>query len=360
VNLVAAVETYVKRKRAEGLTYGSSVSYLVALGKLLGNVPLESITPREVLTFLDSPRASSGTWIAKYRLLQGFFDFWLARHEIDALPMPVKRNISQHSFIRHVYTQTEIRNLLKAVRGCQQADRCGIDPATFRAFLIFIYGTGVMVGEALRLLIEDVDLKKGFVTIHRNRHKRSRTIPICSDLINVLKISSVRRRQQETAEQHFFLNKRGEALNSSAVERTFKRLRRFSGTRRHDDADIQPRMYDLRHTFAVHRIAGWIKHGADLNRMLPALAAYMGLADLRSIERYLSLTPERFRTQLSKLSPQRGKKRWRDDPKLMKFLSQLSGDQDHSRSSGSSMPNNKQIASPAKTARKQSARRNDV
>jgi integrase/recombinase XerD len=217
-----------------------------------------------------------------------------------------------------------------------------------------------LVGEALRLLIEDVDLKKGFVTIHRNRYKRSRTIPICPDLINVLRSHSVQRRRQETTEQHFFLNKRGEALNSSAVERTFKRLRRVSGTRRHDDANIQPRMYDLRHTFAVHRIAGWIKHRADLNRMLPALAAYMGLADLRSIERYLLLTPERFRTQLIKLSPRRGNKRWRNDPELMKFLSQLSDGWGRNRNAGASAPKNKQIASPATTGRKQPTRRKDV
>jgi integrase/recombinase XerD len=45
---------------------------------------------------------------------------------------------------------------------------------------------------------------------------------------------------------------------------------------------------------------------------------------LGSTERYLSMAPERFRKQLVKLSPQRRKKRrWRDDPALMKFLAEL-------------------------------------
>jgi integrase/recombinase XerD len=57
--------------------------------------------------------------------------------------------------------------------------------------------------------------------------------------------------------------------------------------------------------------------------MLPALAAYMGQTGIGSTERYLSLTPERFRTQLDKLSPMRGKRRWRDDKALMKFLAEL-------------------------------------
>src|SRR5580658_6532927 len=86
----------------------------------------------------------------------------------------------------------------------------------------------------------------------------------------------------------------------------------------------QPRMHDLRATVAVHRLTSWLRQGGDLNRLIPALSAYMGQCGLGSSERYLKLTPERFRKQLVKLSPQRRKKRrWRDDPDLMKFLAEL-------------------------------------
>jgi integrase/recombinase XerD len=57
--------------------------------------------------------------------------------------------------------------------------------------------------------------------------------------------------------------------------------------------------------------------------MLPTLSAYLGQVGLGSTERYLSMTPERFREQLVKLSPQRRKRRWRDNPSLMKFLAEL-------------------------------------
>jgi hypothetical protein len=97
----------------------------------------------------------------------------------------------------------------------------------------------------------------------------------------------------------------------------------MAGIQRNDGTAYRPRMIDFRSTFAVHRISSWIKQGADLNRLLPALAAYMGTASLESSEKYLSLTPERFRKELSKLSPQRGRKHWRDDPALMRFLKSL-------------------------------------
>lgn len=181
-----------------------------------------------------------------------------------------------------------------------------------------------LVGEVLRLLIEDVDLKKGVVTIRRNRYNRSRSIPIGPDLMNVLKDYLGSRRRQNATDRSFFLSKEGQAVNEAALVSTYERLRRLSGICRRNGSRFQPRMYDLRHTFAVHRITGWIKHGADLNRMLPALSVYMGLVGLRTTEKYLFLTPERFRAQLIQLSPQRRKRRWRDDHELMRFLVQLS------------------------------------
>jgi hypothetical protein len=61
----------------------------------------------------------------------------------------------------------------------------------------------------------------------------------------------------------------------------------------------------------------------DLNRMLPALAVYMGHTGFGSTEKYLLMTPERFRRELDKLSPARGTKRWRDDEELITFLSSI-------------------------------------
>lgn len=74
----------------------------------------------------------------------------------------------------------------------------------------------------------------------------------------------------------------------------FSDLRNQAGIVRSDGSSYQPRMHDLRSTFAVHRITSWIKEGKDLNRMLPALSAYIGQVGLISTERYLSLTPERL------------------------------------------------------------------
>ena len=74
------------------------------------------------------------------------------------------------------------------------------------------------------------------------------------------------------------------------------------GVVQYDRARYHPRVHDLRHTFAIHRLTAWFKHGANLSRMIPALSAYMGQQDLSLSERYLALTPERFRVRFDKLS----------------------------------------------------------
>jgi integrase/recombinase XerD len=109
----------------------------------------------------------------------------------------------------------------------------------------------------------------------------------------------------------------------STVRKNWQRLRRIARVTRNDGDAYQPLMHDLRYTFAVHRITSWIQNGANLNRMLPALAAYMGQVGLGSAERYLYMTPERFRKELDKLSPMRGKGRWRDNKPLIGFLANL-------------------------------------
>jgi len=199
-----------------------------------------------------------------------------------------------------------------------------MDSRTFRMFLLTLYATGMRTGEALSLLREDVDVNRSAITIRGGRFGRVRKIPIGPDLC-----ARLRRHKHVLASvpgenPYFFVGKDGKALKEPALIVAFRKLRRLAGIARYDGAIYQPRMHDLRPTFAVHRLTSWLRQGGDLNHLIPALSAYMGQCGLGSSEQYLKLTPERFRKELVKLSPERPKKRrWRDDLALMKFLAEL-------------------------------------
>ena len=53
-----------------------------------------------------------------------------------------------------------------------------------------------------------------------------------------------------------------------------------------------PRIYDMRHTFAVNTILSWYESGEDVNAMLPVLATYMGHKRISDTYWYLTGTPE--------------------------------------------------------------------
>jgi integrase len=68
-----------------------------------------------------------------------------------------------------------------------------------------------------------------------------------------------------------------------------------AGIRRADGRRFQPRLHDLRHTFAVHRLTSWYQQKADVQRLLPQLSTYLGHTSLSCTQVYLSMTPELLR-----------------------------------------------------------------
>jgi integrase len=182
-----------------------------------------------------------------------------------------------------------------------------------------------MLGEAVQLERSDVDFRRRRIILRSCKTRRARELPIGPDLYDILlKYHRTHHRKGAMRDPHFFLTEDGSQIKLTTVNKTFRRVRKAAGVTRFDGARYPPRMHDLRHTFAVHRLTAWLRHGADMGRMIPALSSYMGQHDLAAAERYLRHTPERFRVQLDKLSPHRqGKKRWRDDAQLMRFLDSL-------------------------------------
>lgn len=323
MNLLEAIRIYVAQKRTHGHLYVIHERRLIYLSRQVGDIPLDQISVRQILNHLDGPKTSPMAWKKKHEFLRAFFDFWLARGAITVSPMPPKRSARAKTSVPYIYTQTEIKRLLQAARDYAKNNHRCIDSLTIYTFLIFLYGTGCFRSEAMRIRLKDVDLKRGTVSIHNRRVGKSRELPIGTDLKTILRKYLRVRRGRKSSDDHLFQTKQGKPFGNPTINKTFERIRLSAGIMRRDDAYYQPRMQDLRHTFAVHRISSWIKHGADLKRMLPALAVYMGQFGLGATERYLSLAPERFRPQLSQLGSKRKGKRWRDDTELMKFLEAL-------------------------------------
>ncbi len=78
-----------------------------------------------------------------------------------------------------------------------------------------------------------------------------------------------------------------------SIYHQFRRLLREIGIP-HGGKGQGPRLHDLRHTFAVHRLEQWYRQGENLGAKLPLLSTYMGHRSLVGTQRYLRLTPAIF------------------------------------------------------------------
>jgi site-specific recombinase XerD len=131
------------------------------------------------------------------------------------------------------------------------------------------------------------------LTIRRTKFFKSRLVPLGRDLSRTLQEYRCHRdgRHPDGPTTPFFCFRNGQRVTIPALERTFRRLRVAAGIRRDGGPRRQPRLHDLRHAAAVHRVIQWYRQGRDVQRLLPHLATYLGHVDLSSTQRYLTLTP---------------------------------------------------------------------
>jgi len=73
MKLLEGVQTYVEGKRSGGTGYAKGIQSLASFCRHAGDVTLNSISERQVASFLEGPRTSTITWRNKYNLLRSFF-----------------------------------------------------------------------------------------------------------------------------------------------------------------------------------------------------------------------------------------------------------------------------------------------
>ncbi len=267
MNLMVAVDIYVSHRQATGEKFQSPFVALQAFSRRYGTKPLRAITPAEVKQFLDGPRTGPATWRRKYGTLRDFFAYWRCRGKLNTVPMPPTAPKYTQIFVPHIYSRRELQLLLDAVPRCQRNAECRVSAITLRTLVLFLYGTGMRVGEALRLFLTDVDLDNGMVTVRGTKFYKSRLVPLGKDVVQLLRKYLATPGRSNQHYQPLFQSRLRRAIGHKGVETSFRRLCNLAGVRRSDLSLHQPRLHDLRHSFAVHRLTEWYREGLDVQTL---------------------------------------------------------------------------------------------
>lgn len=294
MKLSEVVSQYIGHKRSLGMRFHAEEFILKAFAKSLDDPMITSIEAASVLAFLNGIGPVTDTWVKKYHVLSGFYRFALARRMVVRSPLPPsipRRDVP--AFVPYIYSQLELKQLLDATPGAC-GSRVPLDDYVLHALILLLYGAGLRIGESLHLTVGDVDLGQACLLIRETKFYKTRFVPLGKDLTKVLVDYSGKRNASYSVEAQapFFCQRDGQPVSQSIARSAFRRMRTAAGVVRDGGARNQPRIHDLRHSAAVHRLIAWYRNGVDLHDLLPKLATYLGHVNLAATQRYLTMTPE--------------------------------------------------------------------
>lgn len=261
-----------------------------AFGRFMGSdATLDDVTPESVKAFLIGKGALTQTWHIKLSGLRSFYQYVISRGLAETIPLPLISPARPAAFEPYIYSQAELMSLFQAAKTAAWAKT--LYAGDLHLILLLIYSAGLRVSELISLDRGDVDLKECVLKVRQSKFGKTRLVPFSHQLRDKLSEVEARHKNIEGCTP-FFVSPAGKRICTYTLQNYFRRLRHDCNITRHDGARYEPRIHDLRHSFAVHRLISWYQNGDDVQLLLPHLSVYLGHVHLRATQVYLSMTPE--------------------------------------------------------------------
>lgn len=206
------------------------------------------------------------------------------------LPLQLTKKSGRH--IPYIYSKEDLSKLFKEIDSLQPSLRAPTKHLVVSVIFRLIYCCGLRPVEARRLRREDVNLFDGTVNILESKGHKDRIVVLSEDMLELCRNYDLRVEKIYPHRKYFFQSPsvRGDGMYSMEwIIPTFRRFLQTAGISGY--GEVRPRLYDLRHTFATHRLYQWVKEGKDINACLAYLSGYMGHSNLESTAYYIHLLP---------------------------------------------------------------------
>jgi integrase/recombinase XerD len=301
--LAIHLQSYLDFQRALGKKYDDDRRTLTDLQWFFQarSVPsIEAITPTMIESWFESLPGNWRTRHGKTRCISRFFAHLVGTRVMEVNPVPRPLLATRRGVPRSrppfIFTTQQLTAILDEFR---QLPTDGFAPwhtQTCHTMLLLLYALGLRHGEARRLRIRDVDFSRQTLFIDRTKFYKSRCLPFGPKVGRSLQEFLDLRRTilPPVREEHpLFVAWWRTPVCPSMLGDTFRTVVRKLGiTANHARS---PRLHDLRHTFAVHRLLRWYRERVDVQARLPWLATFLGHVDIQATEVYLTITAELLR-----------------------------------------------------------------
>lgn len=186
----------------------------------------------------------------------------------------------------YIYSAQEITALVGAAARLSPTE--SLRPATYSTLFALLAATGLRISEALALELRD--LTDDGLMIRTTKFYKSRLVPLHESSRCALEQYLTRRARSGASSPALFISLKGVALCYPTVRVIFRSLARSIGLHR-GRGQREPRIHDLRHTFAVRALETCSGDSAAVARHALALSTYLGHAHVSSTYWYLEATP---------------------------------------------------------------------
>lgn len=280
---------YITLRRTLGYKLVKAERHLRAFARFAAERGEAHISAASVLAWLATVARMPGARERRLTDLILFARFLHAedpRHEIPRADLAPSRKARP---IPYIYTPDEIARVLDAAGRLRHQKPNPLRRQLYVMLFGLIAATGLRVSEALALRLDDIG-PDGVLHIRETKFRKSRLVPLHATVIGALERYLEVRRQRAGESDWLFPSVQHRQLCPTTVNYTFRCILRRAGIAL--ERSRQPRIHDLRHTFATRVLEQCGAERGVVARHFVALSTYLGHADIRNTYWYLEATPE--------------------------------------------------------------------
>ena len=244
-----AVRTYLDMRRSLGFKLQDAGKRSLDFVTFLEQHHASYITQALALAWAQQPsHTQPAEWARRLSFVRGFARYRSATDPRTQIPPQGLLPFHPKRARPFLYSDDNIRDLLRAaVRMKCRYERGELRPWIYYCLFGLLSVSGLRLGEARNLELQDVDLKTAVLTIRGAKFGKYRLVPLHRSTCAVLAKYIARRKQQWEARavsSYLFVSSWGNRLDTGDVHRTFYTLSRQIGLRGPSD-NHGPRLHDF-------------------------------------------------------------------------------------------------------------------
>ena len=308
-----AVQEYLSMRRDLGFKLRDAGNALLDFVTFMEQHRAPYITQALALVWAQQPaNVQPAYWARRLSFVRGFARYRSASDPRTQVPSPGLLPFQPKRARPYLYSDEEIKSLLRAALNMpHRYERGALLPWVYYCLFGLLSVSGLRLGEARNLELQDVDLEAAVLTVRNAKFGKTRLVPLHPSTCKVL-ADYIARREHHWAgrpvSSYLFVSSWGNRLDSGQIHRAFYALSRQIGLRGATDRH-GPRLHDLRHRFATNSLVNWYRSDQDPERLLPLLSAYLGHVHIADTQWYLEGSPELMHEAMCRLE-----RCWEDRP----------------------------------------------